>query len=339
MICLGLFLLLFESTFSFTTDATESSATGKIPTTSIDVNTEYDNRLVESGNEYLITEEVKKIIVDIDLLNDEVLSLENEKIRIGNAKFEKIDAYLVELEKSNKAKDIKKISDNFFSIRDQITNVFIYRQFDNSNRYLYSFYQSLNDMYSSDIYFSNVLIRRNDDILSEEEIKNLKSFISNGNLAKIQSKVIEKIEEEKKKAEEKIKNKRLRLVNLQKPIKEKTEINTLAIYIGLPLFCFTILFLFIGTQWLKLYFNSGIQAGVNNTTFPSSVLLEISTVLLVTLSVLILGLAKLLNGDVLGTLLGGISGYVLNRTRTNGTTSSSAKTNAKNITAIDNKVE
>src|SRR5262249_27786272 len=49
--------------------------------------------------------------------------------------------------------------------------------------------------------------------------------------------------------------------------------------------------------------------------FASGILVEIITVLLLTMSVLILGLANRIQGEVLGTLLGGISGYVLNRFR------------------------
>jgi hypothetical protein len=44
-------------------------------------------------------------------------------------------------------------------------------------------------------------------------------------------------------------------------------------------------------------------------------LVEISTVLLLTMSILILGLSEKIKSDVLGTLIGGISGYVLNRMR------------------------
>jgi hypothetical protein len=45
-------------------------------------------------------------------------------------------------------------------------------------------------------------------------------------------------------------------------------------------------------------------------------LVEICTVLLLTMSILILGLSDKINSDVLGTLIGGISGYVLNKVRT-----------------------
>jgi hypothetical protein len=58
--------------------------------------------------------------------------------------------------------------------------------------------------------------------------------------------------------------------------------------------------------------NSGEQV---KAIFASGILVEIITVLLLTMSILILGLANRIEGPVLGTLLGGISGYVLNRFR------------------------
>lgn len=101
-----------------------------------------------------------------------------------------------------------------------------------------------------------------------------------------------------------------------KQSKTKTEINQLAIELGLPLFCATVL--------LMLALPIVVQAVTKAPTsdihdiFTSGILVEIITVLLLTMSILILGLSGKIEGPVLGTLLGGISGYVLNRFRGKG---------------------
>lgn len=100
--------------------------------------------------------------------------------------------------------------------------------------------------------------------------------------------------------------------------KGRTEINSLAIKLGLPLFCGTIFLLFGLTSGMALFRRAGPEGDGGHEASASmnfGTLVEISTVLLLTMSILILGLAGKLDGPVLGTLLGGISGYVLNRTR------------------------
>ncbi len=97
--------------------------------------------------------------------------------------------------------------------------------------------------------------------------------------------------------------------------KGKLEINQLAIELGLPLFCGTVLLMLsipIIVQTFSRAAGSGEQV---RAIFSSGILVEIITVLLLTMSILILGLANRIEGPVLGTLLGGISGYVLNRFR------------------------
>jgi len=93
----------------------------------------------------------------------------------------------------------------------------------------------------------------------------------------------------------------------------ETQINSLAIKLGLPLFCVTILLLFLGPILLRYMFKAAPETNINS----QNILVEISTVLLLTMSILILGLSEKIKGDVLGTLIGGISGYVLNRIRIN----------------------
>jgi hypothetical protein len=100
-------------------------------------------------------------------------------------------------------------------------------------------------------------------------------------------------------------------------------INGVSIRLGLPLFCGTAVLLFLGSQ----YFRSRLAARGDDTFFSSSVLIELITVLLMTMTILILGLADKIKGDILGTLLGGISGYVLNRiSRSQGDTEAKSKT-------------
>jgi hypothetical protein len=91
----------------------------------------------------------------------------------------------------------------------------------------------------------------------------------------------------------------------------QVNINQIAIRWGLPFFCGTIIVLFLAT----FYFNRRMKNGdaVENKE-TARILVEVITVLLLTMTVLILGLSGKLEGSVLGTLLGGIAGYVLNRT-------------------------
>jgi hypothetical protein len=104
--------------------------------------------------------------------------------------------------------------------------------------------------------------------------------------------------------------------------KGRKEINQLAIELGLPLFCGTVLLLFvIPFLFLRLGARGDAPSSSDPRNFQFGTLVEISTVLLLTMSILILGLAQKLEGPVLGTLLGGISGYVLNRTRSRSSTS------------------
>jgi hypothetical protein len=102
--------------------------------------------------------------------------------------------------------------------------------------------------------------------------------------------------------------------------KAKKEINELAITLGLPLFCGTVVVLFIIPFLARHLSKFDNDANQMPGSFQFSTLVEISTVLLLTMSILILGLAGKLDPPVLGTLLGGISGYVLNRTATRGQT-------------------
>ena len=110
---------------------------------------------------------------------------------------------------------------------------------------------------------------------------------------------------------------RSRLSEIDEKIESaRTDINSLAIKLGLPLFCITILILFLGSQWLIS--SQQLNPGTSGSSYSPTVVLELITVLLLTMTILILGLATRIQGEVLGTLLGGISGYVLNRIREDG---------------------
>lgn len=100
---------------------------------------------------------------------------------------------------------------------------------------------------------------------------------------------------------------------IQDRIKDETSVDLLSIFMGLPLFCLTIVLLFLGPGWIQSKYGNGLMNPLLEKS--QSILLDLSTVLLLTMSVLILGLAGNINGDVLGTLIGGISGYVLNKVK------------------------
>lgn len=132
------------------------------------------------------------------------------------------------------------------------------------------------------------------------------------------------------------------LTKINNEIQQSDEnINLNAIKWGFPWFCVTIITLFFGAfvfrrlELSKKIRNSSVEYNEdkeysewnNKNLRPSnqifkddvngitSVLLDVITVLLITMSILILGLSGALKENVLGTLLGGIAGYILNRAK------------------------
>lgn len=75
---------------------------------------------------------------------------------------------------------------------------------------------------------------------------------------------------------------------------------------GLPAFGLVLLAIFAIP---KLYRDKELQAEI----FSSGIVLDMFTVFLLTITILLLGLGRKLTENVLGTLLGGIAGYVLGR--------------------------
>jgi hypothetical protein len=155
-------------------------------------------------------------------------------------------------------------------------------------------------------------------INTDEDLKNLKDALTPAVFDSEKKKIGDAIDSEKKRVENARSDVKKQISDLRKQrgeirskLEEDTQINFLAIKLGLPLFCGTILLLFLGPSILKLIRKSVSDQPASPES--KSTLLEISTVLLLTMSILILGLAQRLTGEVLGTLIGGISGYVLNR--------------------------
>jgi hypothetical protein len=155
--------------------------------------------------------------------------------------------------------------------------------------------------------------------LTEVEKQSLKSFFTEANIDNIKKRITgicDTKQAEVSKSIDLLKS-RIKSTNdylpklYEKFNEQETQINSLAIKLGLPLFCITILLLFLGPKLLRYLFKA--PAETDNSS--QNMLVEISTVLLLTMSILILGLSEKIKSDVLGTLIGGISGYVLNRMR------------------------
>lgn len=129
--------------------------------------------------------------------------------------------------------------------------------------------------------------------------------------------ISESLESAKKRqssASEYIKQVYKRIEDLNKASEDKDiSINQRAINIGLPLFCGTVIVLFLIAYLYRKLNTGSTQKNEDSDGFMSKILLEIITVLLITMTVLILGLARILAENVLGTLLGAIAGYILNR--------------------------
>lgn len=97
------------------------------------------------------------------------------------------------------------------------------------------------------------------------------------------------------------------IANKEKEENEKEEIDQILITIALPALGVLMILLMLIPRFYK-------SEELHLTIFTSGVLLELFTVFLLTSTILILGLGDKIKNEVLGTLLGGISGYVLGRT-------------------------
>lgn len=89
---------------------------------------------------------------------------------------------------------------------------------------------------------------------------------------------------------------------------------------GFPVFIFFILLLYLLPLWfLHKRHNSDTSSILNlyKSIYSSGLLTEIVTVFLLTSTILLLGITNKLNAEILGTLIGAISGYVLGRSFNN----------------------
>jgi len=92
---------------------------------------------------------------------------------------------------------------------------------------------------------------------------------------------------------------------LRKREKAKVSIDKMVIYI-LPFLGLTVILVLLVPWFYK-------EEGLQRQIFSSGLVLELLTVYLLTSAILILGISTKLDSQVLGTLLGGIAGYVLGR--------------------------
>jgi hypothetical protein len=148
--------------------------------------------------------------------------------------------------------------------------------------------------------FTKSLLNLNDDKFSELQ----------KNKAQYYREIVTKLNDYKGDLLKKISNYEAENEKLYEAAEEKDSINSLAIYFGIPGFCLTVIILFLITS----YYGKRIPAETEIKNDFTKVLLEVITVLLLTLTILILGLSRILTETVLGTLIGGIAGYILNRT-------------------------
>ena len=298
-----------------------SATTAKPSNTDEDFQSQYYLSLIESGNEIAINDELNKANKQIEQLTDMLAFLEQEKTRLKSLDFKPCDELIERATKAAAANLLTEMGTAMAQLNNacyQLNSSF----FNSPNILISSFTQTTaNNLVSYNLYEfgmdgTNKETTTKAKLTSASEIARIKKTFGTNNLLSLRDSIVSRVDNEINKVKPKLQASQKKILDLQKAMQRKSEINVTAIYLGLPLFCATILILFIGTQWLKLYYGSK-DNGNKISTFPSAVLLEISTVLLVTLSILILGLAKLISSEVLGTLLGGISGFVLNRTKGN----------------------
>jgi hypothetical protein len=106
-----------------------------------------------------------------------------------------------------------------------------------------------------------------------------------------------------------IKKKREQIDTATDGLRRDSSLDTL-IKAGLPAIALLLLFLFVVTRTFP--------ERVQELIMDGRLLLDLSTVVLLVAAILVLGLAERIDSEVLGTLIGGISGYVLSRSRFGG---------------------
>lgn len=150
-----------------------------------------------------------------------------------------------------------------------------------------------------------------EDYFGTMNLETVKKIVTR--IEKAQSSLIERLNTLLINTQEKIKARELYLKKLYNNKGKNTNLHRTAIMMGLPAFCITILLLFLIPYFLERKNTVKLAEDETQQASGKQYLLDVATVLLLTMTILILGLAKMITGEVLGTLLGGISGYVLNR--------------------------
>lgn len=135
---------------------------------------------------------------------------------------------------------------------------------------------------------------------TDTEIQKIKNFFSQQNKTTFDSEIKSKILAASNEISQEITKQKAelqRLAEIRRRINEATdkakkEINELAITLGLPLFCTTIVVLFVVPFLAQHFSKQNNSAGQMPGSFQFSTLVEIATVLLLTMSILILGLGS-----------------------------------------------
>lgn len=199
-------------------------------------------------------------------------------------------------------------------------------RFDNQLNLVYKEYS--NSLRQADLNYSDDPFSEDATKLTSQDVETIKKVFNEANFNTYKSKLKLATENTKNEIDKLIKQheqdlnvNKDRISQSRSKLDEKREegINLRAITFGLPLFCFTVLLLyaipFLGPMLLKGKNSESFANVSEDIVFSSGLLTEITTILLLTMTILILGLAGKMPGEVLGTLIGGISGYVLNRIR------------------------
>lgn len=257
-------------------------------------------------NEYLIAKminelenERKQLSLDIKYLERLAVIVKDNSTILNNYKPVKIDTKEALIDANTKLK-LKYID------RNEFANVSDFDVKDIANEVLKTSYIGLGTL-DLDDFASGVKINYNEVSESlKNSIESMKLSFSNAG---------SRIENTKQLISKKIEEIDGKLSGLYNHKSQSTDLHRISIIIGLPAFCLTILLLFLIPYYLERKSTTDNPAA-NNKQY----LLDIATVLLLTLTILILGLAKMITSEVLGTLLGGISAYVLNRTTSRNST-------------------
>lgn len=251
-----------------------------------------DFRIPES--EYFQSKKIDELEIENKSLKVELEKLKNLSVVLGKI-LEKVKKIEQDFNISTKVK----VKENIFK-EEKLYNILHYNEFDlniDTRTKSYLFLENIsNEIITLDNFTS---VKQNED--GENYNDRFLSFKVSVNNA------IDKIIPDKiKECEKKIDENDSIIAKLIEFKESKKSIDKLAIMWGLPAFCITILLLNLTPQYLRRKRESSVDKGDRNS-------LDVSTVLLLTMTILILGLSKMINGEVLGTLLGGISAYVLNR--------------------------